>query len=68
MFLISYWIYNMMAGITEEWKRAKISELPLGRFGKVEEVAPTAVFLASEPDGNIYTGQTFAPNSGDVMF
>lgn len=41
--------------------------LPLGRQGYAEEVAPSALFLASEPDGNLYTGQTLGPNSGDVM-
>lgn len=58
---------DMIAAVTPEWKKAKEAELPLGRFGKVEEVAPTAVLLASDPDGNIYTGQTLGPNSGDVM-
>jgi 3-oxoacyl-[acyl-carrier protein] reductase len=46
---------------------AQIAELPLGRYGQVEEVAPTAVLLAAEPDGNLYTGQTLGPNAGDVM-
>ena len=41
--------------------------LPLGRQGYASEVAPSAVFLAAEPDGNLYTGQTLGPNSGDVM-
>ncbi|HEY2206126.1 MAG TPA: SDR family oxidoreductase [Pseudonocardia sp.] len=57
----------MVAGITEDWKRAKRAELPLGRFGVPEEVAPTAVLLASDPGGNLYVGQTLGPNSGDVM-
>ncbi|MEV1175873.1 SDR family NAD(P)-dependent oxidoreductase [Nonomuraea sp. NPDC049784] len=57
----------LVAGITEEWKAAKRAELPLGRFGRPEEVAPTAVLLASEPGGNLYVGQTLGPNSGDVM-
>lgn len=57
----------MVAGITEDWKVAKRSELPLGRFGVPAEVAPTAVMLASDPDGNLYVGQTLGPNSGDVM-
>jgi 3-oxoacyl-[acyl-carrier protein] reductase len=57
----------MVAGITEDWKAAKRAELPLGRFGRVEEVAPTAVLLASDPGGNLYVGQTLGPNSGDVM-
>jgi 3-oxoacyl-[acyl-carrier protein] reductase len=58
---------DMVVGISEEWKQQKKAELPLGRFGTVEEVVPTAVLLASDPDGNIYTGQTLGPNSGDVM-
>ncbi|WP_248962468.1 SDR family NAD(P)-dependent oxidoreductase [Sphaerisporangium perillae] len=57
----------MVAGITEAWKVAKRAELPLGRFGRPEEVAPTAVLLAGEPGGNLYVGQTLGPNSGDVM-
>jgi 3-oxoacyl-[acyl-carrier protein] reductase len=57
----------LIDGLSTEWKRAKEAELPLGRFGLPEEVAPTAVLLASEPAGNLYTGQTLGPNSGDVM-
>jgi 3-oxoacyl-[acyl-carrier protein] reductase len=40
--------------------------LPIGRLGTVEEVAPTAVFLASD-DSTYYVGQTLGPNGGDVM-
>ena len=40
--------------------------LPLGRVGTVAEVAPTAVFLASD-DSSYYVGQTLGPNGGDVM-
>jgi 3-oxoacyl-[acyl-carrier protein] reductase len=57
----------MVEGITEEWKAAKQAELPLGRFGTPDEVAPTAVLLASSPGGSLYVGQTLGPNSGDVM-
>jgi 3-oxoacyl-[acyl-carrier protein] reductase len=57
----------MVADLTEEWKNAKMRELPLGRFGQPEEVAPTALLLASEPGGNLFVGQTLGPNSGDVM-
>jgi NAD(P)-dependent dehydrogenase (short-subunit alcohol dehydrogenase family) len=32
----------------EEWKGKKLSEIPLGRFGKPEEVAHLAAFLASD--------------------
>jgi len=58
---------TMVAGVTEEWKQAKMRELPLGRFGVAEEVAPSALLLASEPGGNLFVGQTLGPNSGDVM-
>ena len=58
---------GMVEGITEDWKRAKQAELPLGRFGVPAEVAPTAVLLAADPGGNLYVGQTLGPNSGDVM-
>ncbi|CAD6005210.1 SDR family NAD(P)-dependent oxidoreductase [Agreia sp. COWG] len=57
----------LVDGISEDWKRAKRAELPLGRFGTVDEVTPTAVLLASNPGGNLYVGQTLGPNSGDVM-
>ncbi|MCU1440122.1 MAG: 3-oxoacyl-[acyl-carrier protein] reductase [Rhodoglobus sp.] len=51
---------------TEEWRSAKLAELPIGRFGTVDEVTPTAVMLASA-DGSYYVGQTLGPNGGDVM-
>jgi len=57
---------EMMAQETEEWTARKLSELPIGRFGDVHEVAPTAVFLASD-DSSYYVGQTLCPNGGDVM-
>jgi 3-oxoacyl-[acyl-carrier protein] reductase len=57
----------LVDGISEDWKRDKRAELPLGRFGRPEEVAPTAVLLASSPGGDLYVGQTLGPNSGDVM-
>lgn len=52
--------------LSEEWKRAKAAELPLGRFGEPEEVAATIAFLASD-QASLFVGQTLGPNSGDVM-
>lgn len=40
--------------------------LPIGRPGTLEDVVPTAVFLASD-DSDFYVGQTLCPNGGDVM-
>ncbi len=57
---------DMMAEETDEWAAQKLSELPIGRFGEVGEVAPTAVFLASD-ESSYYVGQTLCPNGGDVM-
>jgi 3-oxoacyl-[acyl-carrier protein] reductase len=57
----------LIDGLSPEWKANKAAELPLGRFGRPEEVAPTALLLASSPDGDLYVGQTLGPNSGDVM-
>jgi 3-oxoacyl-[acyl-carrier protein] reductase len=53
--------------LSKEWTETLRAGLPLRRFGQPEEVAPTAVLLASDPGGNLYTGQTLGPNSGDVM-
>ncbi len=60
-------VTQLQAEVSDDWKNKKMKELVIPRFGEVNEVAPTAVFLASSPDGNLYTGQTLGPNSGDVM-
>jgi len=43
-----------------------LSPLPIPRVGQVDEVVPTAVFLASDA-ATYYCGQTLCPNGGDVM-
>ena len=52
--------------LSAEWKAWKVGSLPLRRFGRPEEIAPSAVLLASA-DGDFYVGQTLHPNGGDVM-
>jgi len=49
-----------------DWAAKKQSELIVGRQGKVEEIAPTALLLASE-EGGFYIGATMNPNGGDIM-
>jgi 3-oxoacyl-[acyl-carrier protein] reductase len=51
---------------SDQWRAGKLAELPIKRFGRVDEVTPTAVLLASA-DGSYYVGQTLGPNGGDVM-
>jgi 3-oxoacyl-[acyl-carrier protein] reductase len=58
---------EMLASESDEWVAHKLGELPMRRFGRVDEVVPTAIFLASD-DATYYTGQTLGPNGGDVTF
>jgi 3-oxoacyl-[acyl-carrier protein] reductase len=44
----------------------KHAELPIGRFGTVDEIAPVALLLASAA-GSYFTGQTLSPDGDDVM-
>lgn len=57
---------DMLWADPQEWLDRKKAELPLGRFGRVEDVVPTAVLLASD-DGAYYTGSTLNVSGGDVM-
>jgi 3-oxoacyl-[acyl-carrier protein] reductase len=52
--------------LPEQWRERKLAELPIGRAGRVEEIAPTALLLASD-EGAYYLGATLNPNGGDVM-
>lgn len=54
---------DMTLTLKEDYKQKLEQEIPLGRFGKVEEVAKLAVFLASEESGYI-TGQTIRIDGG----
>jgi NAD(P)-dependent dehydrogenase (short-subunit alcohol dehydrogenase family) len=42
------------------------SDVPMGRAGEPEEVAPAYVFLASD-DGSYFTGQVLHPNGGEIV-
>ncbi|MEO8008359.1 MAG: SDR family oxidoreductase, partial [Betaproteobacteria bacterium] len=57
---------DMTRGLPDEQKRALLAHVPLGRFGKVEEIAAAVAFLAS--DGAAYvTGNTLHVNGGMYM-
>ncbi|WP_428032856.1 SDR family NAD(P)-dependent oxidoreductase [Ancylobacter sp.] len=57
---------DMLMGMTDAWRAMKQAQLPMGRFGQVDEIAPTALLLASDA-GGYYCGQSLSPNGGDVM-
>jgi 3-oxoacyl-[acyl-carrier protein] reductase len=48
-------------------RQAFIDALPVGRFGRPEEIAATALLLAG-PQGGFYIGACLSPNGGDVMY
>jgi 3-oxoacyl-[acyl-carrier protein] reductase len=57
---------ELFRNIPEGWRKNKLAELPIGRAGTVDEIAPTAVLLASD-EGSYYIGASLNPNGGDVM-
>ena len=52
--------------IPPDLRTRRLAEIPLGRFGAVGEIAPTAVLLASD-EGDYFVGATMNLNGGDVM-
>ena len=56
---------DMLAAVPEEPKKALLGRIPLGRFGRPEEVAAFVRFLVTE--GDWITGQQFNINGGMYM-
>ena len=52
--------------LTDDQKAGILTQIPLGRYGSVEDIAAAAVFLASEAAGYI-TGHTLDVNGGMYM-
>jgi 3-oxoacyl-[acyl-carrier protein] reductase len=57
---------DMTGSLPEELKKQYLESIPLGRFGKAEEVAALTVFLLS-PSADYITGQTIAIDGGLQM-
>lgn len=59
-------VTEMSAQWSDEKRKQVISAIPLGRMGTVEEVASTALFLASN-EASFITGETVNINGGYLM-
>ena len=57
---------ELFRNIPADWRRKKLAELPIGRAGRVDEIAPAAVLLASD-EGSFFVGASVNPNGGDYM-
>jgi len=56
----------MSAGVPPEVKARVAEKLPIGRFGRVDEITGAALLLASDA-GSYFIGATLDVNGGDVM-
>ena len=57
---------DMTDKLGEDIQKTMLAQIPLGRFGRPEEVAKAALFLASD-DASYMTGQTLHLDGGMVM-
>jgi len=57
---------DMTASMPAEYKETMINQIPLGRYGTVEEVARVAAFLLSD-DARYITGQVIQADGGLAM-
>jgi len=52
--------------LDSEEGRLRLRDMPLGRFGRADEVADSVIFLLSDAS-SLYLGQTLNPNAGGYM-
>ncbi|HVA40900.1 MAG TPA: acetoacetyl-CoA reductase [Candidatus Binataceae bacterium] len=57
---------DMVAAVPAEVLKTIVAAIPVGRLGSPQDIARTAVFLASDDSGFI-TGATFSVNGGQYM-
>jgi len=57
---------DMTAALPDEYKQKMLDQIPLGRYGTVEEVARVAAFLLSD-DARYITGQVIQADGGLAM-
>ena len=60
-------ITDMTTGLVDsEEGRRRLRDMPLGRYGRADEVADSVIFLLSDAS-SLYLGQTLNPNAGGYM-
>jgi 3-oxoacyl-[acyl-carrier protein] reductase len=52
--------------VDSEEGRRRLAGMPLGRFGRADEVAEAVIFLLSDAS-SLFLGQTLNPNAGGYM-
>jgi 3-oxoacyl-[acyl-carrier protein] reductase len=56
----------LLTALSDEYTEVGLRGIPLGRWGRPEDVAATVRFLASD-EASFYAGWVFSPNGGVVM-
>jgi 3-oxoacyl-[acyl-carrier protein] reductase len=59
-------VTDMTDALSEDTKKAVVERIPLGRFGRVEDIAAAVAFLAG-PEAAYITGQVLTVDGGMVM-
>jgi len=57
----------MNRALPRSWFDGYFKQQPIGRFARVDEIAPSALLLASD-EGSYYVGASMNINGGDVMY
>lgn len=57
---------GIRGGVDDAWREWRSERVPMGRIGDVDDVAATALFLASDL-ADYYTGQVLSPDGGETM-